>query len=74
MKNLQTIIEKKLADGDAILEYKDFRIEIDEDNKIVRIMKDEKMIKFWYDQDTIQIAKLPKSSDIINEYNNIFKN
>ncbi len=72
MKKLQTLLEKRLADGDAILEYKDFRIEIDEDNKIVRVMKGDKMVKFWYEEDTIQTAKLPKSSDVINEYTKVF--
>lgn len=72
MKQLQNILEKKLADGDAILEYKDFRIEIDEENEIVRVIKGKNIVRFWYTKDSISTAKLPESVDYINEYLNIF--
>ena len=72
MKQLQNILEKKLADGDINFEYKDFRIEIDEDNEVVRVIKGNNMVRFWYTKDSLSTAKLPKSVDYINEYYNIF--
>jgi len=38
----------------------------------IRIIKGNKVVKFWYDEDTIQTAELPYSSDIINEFTNVF--
>ena len=72
MKQLQNILEKKLADGDINFEYKDFRIEIDEDNEVVRVIKGKNIIRFWYKNDSLTTAKLPESVDYINEYRNIF--
>lgn len=59
--------------GDCYFQYKNIRIEIDEDTKLIRIFKGDKVIKYWYEQDTIQASKLPKSCDIINEYIKVFE-
>lgn len=58
--------------GDCYLQYKDIRIEIDEEVNLIRIMKGNKVVKFWYEQDVITASKLPNSCEIINEYNNAF--
>lgn len=59
--------------GDCYLQYKDIRIEINEELNLIRIMKGNKVVKFWYEQDDITTSKLPNSCEIINDYNNVFK-
>ena len=48
------------------------KVEIDEENEVVRVYNGNKVVKIWYNQDTIQTAKLPHSSQIIRDIYNIF--
>ena len=72
--NRQVIEYDSKPFGDCYFQYKNIRIEIDEDTNIIRIMKGDKMVKFWYELDTIQTSKLPNSCEIIHEFNNVFEN
>ena len=49
------------------------KVEVDEEVEIVRVYNRNKVVKIWYNQDTIQTSKLPfPTSNIINEYSNVF--
>ena len=72
-KNGQVIEYDSQPYGNCYFQYKDIRIEIDEDVNLIRIMKGNNVIKYWYEQDTIQASKLPKCCDIINEYIKVFE-
>jgi hypothetical protein len=72
-KNGQVIEYNSQPYGNCYFQYKDIRIEIDEDVNLIRIMKGNNVIKYWYAQDTIQASKLPKCCDIINEYIKVFE-
>ena len=65
-------MDKKLF-SDVIYENEDLVIEFDKDNQLIRIFKDDKCIKWWLDQDTVQTSFLPDTCNIINEFNNVFK-
>ena len=49
------------------------KVEIDEEIEVVRVYYGDRVVRIWYNQDTIQTSKLPHStSKIINEYISIF--
>ena len=69
---MEKVYSYNTPENEMIFEWNHFRIEIDTDSSIVRVFKDDKCIKFWYDENTIQTSKLPQCCDVINEYTNIF--
>lgn len=87
MKNLNNFINekvniknssKKSQYDEVVFKSRDskFEIEYNEDTELIRIIyndpKEKKMIKYWFNQDTLQTSFEKSSCDIINEYNNIF--
>jgi len=71
--NDKILIDTNNPNGNPVITCGDFTIELDED--LVRIIyKDSKMVKYWFKEDSIQTAILPKSCDILQEHENIFKN
>ena len=49
-------------------------VEINQEEQIVRILINDKCVKFFADESCIQTSNLPNTcEDIINEYSDVFK-
>lgn len=86
MKNLNNFINEKLniknssnksQYDEVVFKSKDDKFEIEyNEEDLIRIIyndpKEKKMVKYWFNHDTLQTSFEKSSCDIINEYNNIF--
>ena len=60
--------------NETIVKIGNLVVEINQEEQIVRILVNDKCVKFFAKEDYIQTSTLPNTcEDIINEFKNIFK-